>query len=551
MRFSHIELTNFRSFGPGTTRIELPEDENLLATVGANNAGKSNLQDAFRLALGQLRNYDPQPADFHNRDVTQELRITLHLREHLLRETIFRGEGRVSAFFFRSWQATRNPDRGQLKTENYCLDAKGETYVPPAAIPKRNKQVSAEAEPVTARPLTARQAAAQLGPVHYLDPDLYRAFNTTGSGALARLLDIYREDFRSESNTYVIQTSGETVPRIEAFERLAKVMAEILESDKLQDIEAAISRNLGRLLRPGATGAEVSIALPPVDELLRTALRLQVQDEEASPTLPVERLGTGYRSLLRVAIVQSYAELTEDDRKAVFLIEEPEVYLNPHLRRYFRAALGELAEAGHDVVLTTHDPAFASLAEYRTVLRLAKDGPTTKAYRCTESLDFSYEALARKLRRDGNAEVLFATKAVLCEGQDDVAVVRVFLERDEFDPDSRSVSIVDCGGQQNLPDYIRLLDALDIGVLVVMDGDASKALNDAGKARQVQTIRDLANERLFAFAEDLEAGFGTEKQRDNTAHMIEVAEGVDLDQLDEQDERRLMYKAVRDFVMSG
>jgi predicted ATP-dependent endonuclease of OLD family len=88
MRFSHIELTNFRSFGEGTVRIDFPEDENLLALVGANNAGKSNLLAALRLVLSRRR-YEPEAADFHRLDVTGELSIKLHLREHLLRETIF------------------------------------------------------------------------------------------------------------------------------------------------------------------------------------------------------------------------------------------------------------------------------------------------------------------------------------------------------------------------------------------------------------------------------------------------------------------------------
>jgi hypothetical protein len=83
--------------------------------------------------------------------------------------------------------------------------------------------------------------------------------------------------------------------------------------------------------------------------------------------------------------------------------------------------LGDLADGGHDLCLTTHDPAFAPLTEYRTILRLEKAGRTIVAYRSGESLDFSYEAIAKKLRRGGNAEVLFATRAILCEGHDDVA----------------------------------------------------------------------------------------------------------------------------------
>ena len=105
------------------------------------------------------------------------------------------------------------------------------------------------------------------------------------------------------------------------------------------------------------------MALPTAEEMLASALRLRVQDDEYSPRLPIDRLGAGYQSLLRVAILRTYADMAPEDRPAVFLVEEPEAYLNPHLRRFFRSTLVKLAEAGNDVFLTTHDAAFVSLTE--------------------------------------------------------------------------------------------------------------------------------------------------------------------------------------------
>ena len=75
MRFESIEIQNFRSFPAEPTRIELPGPENNLVCVGANNAGKSNLVDAFRLVLGGLRLFSPDPADFHQLDLGRDLRI--------------------------------------------------------------------------------------------------------------------------------------------------------------------------------------------------------------------------------------------------------------------------------------------------------------------------------------------------------------------------------------------------------------------------------------------------------------------------------------------
>jgi putative ATP-dependent endonuclease of OLD family len=548
LRFSRLELTNFRSFGPGKIGIELPEAENLAAVVGANNAGKSNLLEALRLVLGGRRRWEPHPTEFYKLDVTEELRITLYLREPLRRENVFRKEDEVTAFYFRAWQSDRAPDKGQLRYEHRCLDGRGKTYNPPVSIPKSGAATRGDdVEKIRRVPPPAREVLAQLGPVHWLDPGMYRAFDTSGFGPLARLLDIYREDFRSAENLYRVP-DGEEIPSSEAFERLTTRMKEILGTPKLREIEQALTRHLGNLLGPESRGAAISVALPSSEDLLADALRLEVQDEPESPVVPAGRLGAGYQSVLRLAILRTYAELAGDARKAVFLIEEPEAYLNPHLRRHFRVVLGDLAEAGHDVFLTTHDPAFAPLTEYRTILRLAKQEGTTEAYRCKDELDFSYEAVAQKLRRGGNAEALFATKVILCEGQDDAAAVRTLLGREHVDLDAASVSVLDCGGVGNLPDYIRLLDSLHIDLYVISDGDATKAAENPDVAERVRTIMKAADGRLFLFQEDIEHALQTEKQRDNVPHLVSLLEDLDISGLDAEHEIRRLRDDIVAFL---
>jgi hypothetical protein len=241
MRFEHIELTNYRSFGPGKTTVEFPADENLLVLVGANNAGKSNLLNAVRLALGSGRRDAGNPSDFHQLDITKELRIDLLLREPLKRENIYRKTDEISGFFFRAHRGERGPDKGQVKTENYCLDGKGDTYRPPAALGKRSGRPEEDVEPVRFLPAPARRIAEQLGRIHYLSPNLYRAFETSGYGVLAQLLDLYRDDFRAEANTFELP-SKEVITRAAAFDRLADKMGEVLRTSKLSEIEQSLER---------------------------------------------------------------------------------------------------------------------------------------------------------------------------------------------------------------------------------------------------------------------------------------------------------------------
>jgi len=531
VRFLRLSLQNFRSFGPGPVEIELPENENIVALVGANNAGKSNVIDALRLVLASGRRYSADPSDFHRLDVSEEMRIELHLRTPLKRENIFRKVDEVHGFYLRAWQADRAPDKGQLKTQHYGLDASGDTFRQPTVARRRatGEHLPPDAEPVRYDPVPASTLVRQLGRVHFLSPSLYRAFDTSGYGVLAQLLDLYREDFHAAGNLYELAHSGEVVPRTAAYQRLTKVMSDILRTPYLATLEEALGENLRSVLGPTASGATVAVQMPTAEELLADVLRLRVQDDVHSPQLPIDRLGAGYQSLLRMAILRTYAELApENSQPSVFLIEEPEAYLNPHLRRYFRTTITALADGDNDVILTTHDPAFVSLTDYRTVLRITKTEGRSSAHRCTNELDFAYERVAQKLRRGGNAEVLFAQLAILCEGQDDVAFVRALLERVGGDPDSRSISIIDCGGRENLPDYIALLDQLKVDVVVITDGDKTTAENDEKTAEKVRKVQEAAGDRAVRFIEDIETALGTEKSRGNASRLVAIAEELDL-----------------------
>jgi len=433
-----------------------------------------------------------------------------------------------------------------------ALTARRTCRRPPAAVGRRGGSgPDPDAEPIRYLPAAASRVVPQLGRVHYLSPNMYRSFDTSGYGVLTQLLDVYRDDFRSAENTYKLPgPTGEVITRADAYDRFAVRLPDILRTKKLADIETSLSENPQAVLGPSAAGAEMSIALPTAEELLAEILSLRVQDDAASPVLSVDRLGSGYRSLLRLAILRTYVELAEDTRPAVFLIEEPEAYLNPHLRRFFGTTLRLLAERGNDVVLTTHDAAFVSLPEYRTVLRMAKTGGRSFVYRCTDPLDFSYERLAQKLRRGGNAEVLFAAKAILCEGSEDVAAARALLERLKIEPDSLNISVVDCGGRDTLPDYVRLLDALSIELLVITDGDKAKAAKDGSTKKKVEAVERAAKGRMFRFVEDIEDALGCEKQRDNAAQLVSLVEALNLADLADGHEMNKLVAALTGFCVS-
>jgi hypothetical protein len=105
-------------------------------------------------------------------------------------------------------------------------------------------------------------------------------------------------------------------------------------------------------------------------------------------------------------------------------------------------------------------------------------------------------------------------------------------------PDALNISILDCGGRENLPDYVRLLDELHIDAFVITDGEASKIRDNDSTAKSVAVVEAVATGRMFRFAEDTETALGTEKRGrgENPAHLVAVIETLDSDQLSAESE---------------
>jgi hypothetical protein len=526
VQIASLAVTNYRAFGKGRFEIAFPEGEHLVSVIGANNAGKSSILTALYRALtpGRAR---PSVEDFYNLDASNEMRIELTLSEPLRVANIFRSVDEIGGFYWRAWRKVKGDESGYLDSEHYAFKVgePGTPYVPPAAVGR--KQVEAGVEPPRWTPAPAGHLLRKLGPVHHLDLRLEDAFKTVGRGILARVFDLYRDDFAGDHNTYTITEQEGPVLSRDAYGRLMARLANILRTDLLGTIETSLTKHLQSYLGREGQAASVSIGLPDADELLRRLLDLRVSDFVGGPAMPVRRMGAGYQSLLRLALLETHVELGLGGARGLYLIEEPEAYLHPHLRRHMRSCLQKLADQGNDVVIVTHDPDLIDLTRPQSLLRLARPSrATSSVFRVQEQLQLNYEAVARKVGAKGNGDLPFANAAILCEGQDDVAVLRILAARRGYQLDSLSISVADCGGVQNLPDYAKLCSQLGIPYLLVTDGDASKAAHNKRVADRVAQLRAQVQGDsrgcYFAFTEDLEAGLAIPaKGFDSAVHTAE------------------------------
>jgi predicted ATP-dependent endonuclease of OLD family len=125
--------------------------------------------------------------------------------------------------------------------------------------------------------------------------------------------------------------------------------------------------------------------------------------------------------------------------------------------------------------------------------------------------------MSRKLMAKGNERLPFAWRSVLCEGEDDVEAIYTLADRLGVGLRGQNIAVADCGGRDNLPDYIRFCAELGLHYLAVMDADTSKGKLNAGVARKAGAVRDAVkkyqNGELVEFPEDMETTLSITKQR--------------------------------------
>lgn len=98
--------------------------------------------------------------------------------------------------------------------------------------------------------------------------------------------------------------------------------------------------------------------------------------------IKLSEAGQGTERLVVVSLIRYLAEKkndTEPKLQKYLIIEEPEIFLHPKLKRDFNNALKKLAsDDGVKIILTTHDPYFISLNEEEKIYQVTRqnDGST-------------------------------------------------------------------------------------------------------------------------------------------------------------------------------
>jgi len=197
--------------------------------------------------------------------------------------------------------------------------------------------------------------------------------------------------------------------------------------------------------------------------------------------VPYEMRGSGVRRLFMVAYFQYEATerlLDGTGPRYVFGIEEPEVHLHPGAQRVLLEAFQDLADAGHQIIFTTHSPVFAAMADVDALSLVTRAGVEARVF---QTPDLKLEQVAQELGVQASDRLIGRDYVVLVEGLGDAEFYEEALSQlaqaglTTLNPGD--VLFLQCGGIENL-EYVATRECMDKTGLcwaVIADSDRAQA----------------------------------------------------------------------------
>lgn len=300
-----------------------------------------------------------------------------------------------------------------------------------------------------------------------------------------------------------------------------------------------------------------------IGEWILDNLRLGFQmTDDGQSTLALSEAGSGVQSgvLLALHRLEQKAAKTPGTQ-FILAVEEPEAFLHPQKQKELYQDIRATQSDNLRVIVTTHSPYIVAETPF-TRLGLVKKEGQHSALHVADVKSTKEQEMFDAYSDEVNCSLFFADKVVLVEGESDVRVIRLLLEK-KLGLQAHRISVVSASGNRNFSPFLRMIRAWSsakIPHLVVTDFDSltkssERAILAGAKAGGYQLTGELpfharvdaaldkgegefstaakdatglfgsAGLNVFVFSSDLEYSLITPANKDAAAEVLtEVAE---------------------------
>ena len=486
-----LSIINFR----GIPAFDLDIVEKTVTyLIGPNNAGKSTVLQAIAFAFraGGFHKFTPGEYDFYhksNNDKENSFTITMDFKSQGQLPTVH-SVGPVKEV--RSIQVSGRyyKTSGRMEHSHRLLDSDGKSIVLATELKPSGK----DAQQYDESGHGYKQRNARLNDIRDDIPEVWllTAGNLEASlynwktGPLNKLAKILSQKFFEEKWEFQFSKEKRAMPKgieqAHAFFTSAVKEFPYWKDTLKPALEKSLTTYLGK-----QTSIELNPLLQNVEDWLQQQLLLSFAAEMGTVFTPLDRMGDGFQSLVRLAALEVLAEMDEVKKdNVVVLYEEPETYLHPHLKRKLRNVFDALAQKGWNIFCATHAPEFISFERKQNINRIVRDKDKIEhGYILTDGIPNNLK-LQEKIDEYGNHEIFFAQKIILCEGKDDYFAIKSYLEMSSLDIEAMSISILGCGGVENIPDFAEIANKMKISFCAVTDNDLDETGSVKNKTMNVR-----------------------------------------------------------------
>ena len=532
MRLASMAISNYLSFGEDGCEVQF---EGCTGLVGENNAGKSNLMRAVRL-LCEGRAATIGRTSFYREKAERPIEVAgvfvgLTAREKAELTPWLCGDELKLRRQFELAEDGEEDDEEKAETSIWCVVRRPkEEWLDHDAINMEVvKKMSGEAQQLVigdtcfadkvANPdkptVKAWKDAAAWFRAHRAEAIEWRDEEKPNPKGLRQVLQHWLPEVIHVQAVRELADEAKVL-KTNPFGRIvARLVSSIPEEDRgvmqagLAEPLARLNREAGeqrlpsfgtldqelnkRLREHMECDLDVRVEPPDMESLIRDCVRLYADD--GGHVTDVAHKGHGLQRAVIFALFRAYADREQifgagagSERSCVFLIEEPELYLHPHLQRASFGTLRRLGESRDQVVYSTHSPLFVDASLFDLIRIVRSDGGAGE--RRTRVSDLPMQALVDDALARGDdactpeaireeyanacdvrhGEGLFAKRVLVVEGQSEEAALPLYAEAvlgHSLDRDS--VSVVCSGGVGGVPRLCRVYGGLGVPFYPLVD----------------------------------------------------------------------------------